>query len=139
MWACISKRKKHLVFTKFHCIFSMQISVSHTACVRLETLLVYCSPDLRIAPHPRLIRLIVLKVTSPSFQVVTEGRLILEFTFDDLMRIRSWHFSVRQHRELIPRSVIAMQVHVTVCLSLLLYRTYAGSVLLKNEDTTFVC
>lgn len=43
-------------------------------------------------------------------QVVTEGRLILEFTFDDLMRIRSWHFQVRQHRELIPRSVIAMQV-----------------------------
>lgn len=48
----------------------------------------------------------------PSFysQVVTEGRLVLEFTFDDLMRIRSWHFSVRQHRELIPRSVIAMQM-----------------------------
>ncbi|XP_064602215.1 LIM domain-binding protein 2-like isoform X2 [Liolophura sinensis] len=46
----------------------------------------------------------------PMFtKVVTEGRLILEFTFDDLMRIRSWHFSVRQHRELIPRSVIAMQ------------------------------
>jgi hypothetical protein len=44
--------------------------------------------------------------------VVTEGRLILEFTFDDLMRIRSWHFATRQHRELIPRSVIAMQVHI---------------------------
>ena len=42
-------------------------------------------------------------------QVVTEGRLILEFTFDDIMRIRSWHFATRQHRELIPRSVIAMQ------------------------------
>ena len=26
------------------------------------------------------------------------------------MRIRSWHFAVRQHRELIPRSVIAMQM-----------------------------
>ncbi|ESO82614.1 hypothetical protein LOTGIDRAFT_184392 [Lottia gigantea] len=46
----------------------------------------------------------------PMFtNVVTEGRLILEFTFDDLMRIRSWHFSIRQHRELIPRSVIAVQ------------------------------
>ena len=44
-----------------------------------------------------------------SLQVVTEGRLILEFTFDDLMRIRSWHFATQQHRELIPRSVIAMQ------------------------------
>lgn len=41
--------------------------------------------------------------------MVTEGRLVLEFTFDDLMRIRSWHFATRQHRELIPRSVIAMQ------------------------------
>lgn len=46
----------------------------------------------------------------PMFtKVVTEGRLILEFTFDDLMRIRSWHFATQQHRELIPRSVIAMQ------------------------------
>jgi len=44
-----------------------------------------------------------------SFQVLTEGRLILEFTFDDLMRIKSWHMSVRTHRELVPRSVISMQ------------------------------
>jgi hypothetical protein len=42
-------------------------------------------------------------------QVYTEGRLIVEFTFDDMMRIRSWHFAVRNHRELIPRSVLAMQ------------------------------
>ncbi|XP_058838839.1 LIM domain-binding protein 2 isoform X4 [Topomyia yanbarensis] len=41
-------------------------------------------------------------------KVFTEGRLILEFTFDDLMRIKSWHFAVRAHRELIPRSVVAM-------------------------------
>ena len=34
----------------------------------------------------------------------------MEFNFDDLMRIRSWHFAIRNHRELIPRSVIAMQV-----------------------------
>lgn len=47
-----------------------------------------------------------------SIQVVTEGRLILEFTFDDMMRIRSWHYAIRQHRELIPRNLIAMQAHV---------------------------
>ncbi|XP_072027023.1 LIM domain-binding protein 2-like isoform X7 [Amphiura filiformis] len=48
----------------------------------------------------------------PMFtKVCTEGRLVVEFTFDDLMRIRSWHFAIRQHRELIPRSVIAMQYH----------------------------
>ncbi|GIY73594.1 LIM domain-binding protein 2 [Caerostris darwini] len=41
--------------------------------------------------------------------VCTEGRLILEFTFDDLMRIKSWHFATRQHRELVPRSLIALQ------------------------------
>jgi len=41
--------------------------------------------------------------------VCTEGRLIVEFTFDDLMRIKSWHFATRQHQELIPRSLIAMQ------------------------------
>ncbi|CAG0916702.1 unnamed protein product [Notodromas monacha] len=39
-----------------------------------------------------------------------EGRLILEFTFDDLMRIKSWHMSIRTHREFIPRSVVAMHV-----------------------------
>ncbi|CAF4420473.1 unnamed protein product, partial [Didymodactylos carnosus] len=41
-------------------------------------------------------------------KVCTEGQLILEFTFDDLMRIKSWHFSIKSFRELIPRSVIAM-------------------------------
>lgn len=47
----------------------------------------------------------------PMFtKVYTEGRLIVEFNFDDLMRIRSWHFAIRNHRELIPRSVVAMQV-----------------------------
>ncbi|XP_071827954.1 LIM domain-binding protein 2-like isoform X4 [Apostichopus japonicus] len=46
----------------------------------------------------------------PMFtKVCTEGRLVVEFTFDDMMRIRSWHFAIRQHRELIPRSVVAMQ------------------------------
>ncbi|EEC14560.1 Lim domain-binding protein, putative, partial [Ixodes scapularis] len=42
-------------------------------------------------------------------KVCTEGRLILEFTFDDLMRIKSWHFATRTHRELVPRSLIAIQ------------------------------
>ncbi|XKL64077.1 hypothetical protein PGB90_004163 [Kerria lacca] len=43
----------------------------------------------------------------PSFtKVCTEGRLILEFTFDDLMRIKSWHFAVRTYKELIPRNVV---------------------------------
>lgn len=42
-------------------------------------------------------------------KVCTEGRLILEFTFDDMMRIKSWHFAVRTHRELVPRSVLALQ------------------------------
>ncbi|XP_017330485.1 LIM domain-binding protein 2a isoform X2 [Ictalurus punctatus] len=45
----------------------------------------------------------------PMFtKVCTEGRLILEFAFDDLMRIKTWHFTIRQYRELIPRSVLAM-------------------------------
>lgn len=46
-------------------------------------------------------------------QVCTEGRLILEFAFDDLMRIKTWHFTIRQYRELIPRSILAMHVSVT--------------------------
>lgn len=43
-------------------------------------------------------------------QVCVEGRLYLEFMFDDMMRIKTWHFSIRQHRELIPRSILAMHV-----------------------------
>ncbi|KAG5855269.1 hypothetical protein ANANG_G00047310 [Anguilla anguilla] len=45
----------------------------------------------------------------PMFtQVCVEGRLYLEFMYDDMMRIKTWHFSIRQHRELIPRSILAM-------------------------------
>jgi len=36
--------------------------------------------------------------------------MVFEFTFDDLMRIRSWHFMTRQHHELVPRSVAIVQV-----------------------------
>ncbi|XP_012141197.2 LIM domain-binding protein 2 Chi isoform X2 [Megachile rotundata] len=51
----------------------------------------------------------------PMFtKVCTEGRLILEFTFDDLMRIKSWHMSVRTHKELVPRSVVGMQQDPTM-------------------------
>ncbi|KAJ6645331.1 LIM domain-binding protein 2 [Pseudolycoriella hygida] len=46
----------------------------------------------------------------PMFtKVCTEGRLILEFIYDDYMRIKSWHMAVRQHKELIPRTVILHQ------------------------------
>ncbi|KAF3427572.1 hypothetical protein E2986_13411 [Frieseomelitta varia] len=51
----------------------------------------------------------------PMFtKVCTEGRLILEFTFDDLMRIKSWHMSVRTHKELVPRTVVGMQQDPTM-------------------------
>lgn len=30
----------------------------------------------------------------------------MEFTFDDLMRIKSWHMSVRAHREMVPKSAL---------------------------------
>lgn len=43
-------------------------------------------------------------------QVCVEGRLYLEFMFDDMMRIKTWHFSIRQHREVLPRSILAMHV-----------------------------
>ncbi|CAF3478967.1 unnamed protein product [Rotaria sp. Silwood1] len=44
----------------------------------------------------------------PHIKVCTEGHLILEYTFDDLMRIKSWHFAIKQFRELIPRSIVAI-------------------------------
>lgn len=46
-------------------------------------------------------------------KVCVEGRLYLEFMFDDMMRIKTWHFSIRQHREVLPRSILAM--HVSCC------------------------
>ncbi|XP_046850033.1 LIM domain-binding protein 2-like isoform X2 [Xenia sp. Carnegie-2017] len=40
-------------------------------------------------------------------KVVTEGRLLLEFLlFDDLMRIRNWHFNIHHHEEYIPRRLL---------------------------------
>lgn len=47
-------------------------------------------------------------------QVCVEGRLYLEFMFDDMMRIKTWHFSIRQHREILPRSILAMHVSSTL-------------------------
>lgn len=47
-------------------------------------------------------------------RVCTEGRLTLEFTYDDMMRIRTWHLAVRQHRELVPRSAAAAAVAAVV-------------------------
>ncbi|KAG7314011.1 hypothetical protein KOW79_022507 [Hemibagrus wyckioides] len=45
----------------------------------------------------------------PTFtKVCTEGRLILVFTFDDLMRIKTWHFTISHYNELIPRSMLAV-------------------------------
>ncbi|CAF3845488.1 unnamed protein product [Adineta steineri] len=44
----------------------------------------------------------------PHIKVCTDGHLILEYTFDDLMRIKSWHFAIKQFRELIPRSIVAI-------------------------------
>jgi hypothetical protein len=75
------------------------------------------------------------------FQVCTEGRLILEFTFDDLMRIKTWHFTIRQYRELVPRSILAM--HVSNIVSILfpfflysLYLTQQGNPILSEESPT---
>lgn len=48
-------------------------------------------------------------------QVCTEGRLILVFTFDDLMRIKTWHFTITHYSELIPRSVLAVNVSYFSC------------------------
>lgn len=40
-----------------------------------------------------------------SVLVCTEGRLVLEFTYDELPRIKSWHFATRIHHELISKSL----------------------------------
>lgn len=60
-------------------------------------------------PHPPNDPMKEQMMKENSVFVCTEGRLILEFAFDDLMRIKSWHFSTRHHQELISRSLVAMQ------------------------------
>ncbi|OQV23850.1 LIM domain-binding protein 2 [Hypsibius exemplaris] len=46
----------------------------------------------------------------PTFaKVYAEGRLIIQFTNDELMRIRSWVFAIRSHREYVPRNTLSMQ------------------------------
>ncbi|XP_030633435.1 LIM domain-binding protein 2a isoform X3 [Chanos chanos] len=65
----------------------------HNSCITLD-----CDQCTMVTQHGK-----------PMFtKVCTEGRLILEFAFDDLMRIKTWHFTIRQYRELIPRSILAM-------------------------------
>lgn len=52
----------------------------------------------------------------PMFtQVCVEGRLYLEFMFDDMMRIKTWHFSIRQHRELIPAASLPCMPRTPKC------------------------
>ena len=41
-----------------------------------------------------------------SFQVFTEGHFAVEFNFDNLLRIRHWIFDIKQHQEMVPRSVL---------------------------------
>lgn len=69
----------------------------------------------------------------------TEGRLILLFTFDDLMRIKTWHFTISHYNELIPRSMLA--VHVSRikehdCLTRLVHGNPIS--LDANESNTFL-
>jgi hypothetical protein len=44
----------------------------------------------------------------------TDGHFTIDFTLDDLMRIKSWQFTIRQFHELIPRSVVAIPVSLTI-------------------------
>lgn len=41
-------------------------------------------------------------------KVCTEGNLVVEFTCDELMRVRLWVFTVRKYYEMIPRSALAL-------------------------------
>eukprot|EP00795_Rhopilema_esculentum_P012544 gene12544-3239_t len=39
-------------------------------------------------------------------KVFTEGHFAVEFNFDNLLRIRHWIFDIKQHQEMVPRSVL---------------------------------
>lgn len=40
-------------------------------------------------------------------KVCADARLVLEFMYDDYMRIKSWHMTIKGHREMIPRTIFA--------------------------------
>ncbi|XP_056295744.1 LIM domain-binding protein 2a isoform X8 [Pseudoliparis swirei] len=83
--------------TELHFILKHSKESFHNSCITLD-----CDQCTMVTQHGK-----------PMFtKVCTEGRLILEFAFDDLMRIKSWHFTIRQYRELIPRSILAMHLCV---------------------------
>ena len=66
----------------------------HSAAVTLD-----CDQAMMVTEHGK-----------PMFaKVYAEGRLIIQFGFDDLMRIRSWHFAIRNHREFVPRSALSTE------------------------------
>ncbi|XP_062502477.1 LIM domain-binding protein 2-like isoform X2 [Corticium candelabrum] len=80
-------------------VSDVQFTVSHPTetCVN-RTLRLECDNALMIATH-----------TKPTLsKVFTEGKLMLEFGYDELARIRTWHFFVRGHREMIPRNFVAL-------------------------------
>nr|XP_057905549.1 LIM domain-binding protein 2a isoform X5 [Doryrhamphus excisus] len=79
--------------SELHYILKHSKESFHNSCITLD-----CDQCTMVTQHGK-----------PMFtKVCTEGRLILEFAFDDLMRIKTWHFTIRQYRELIPRSILAM-------------------------------
>ncbi|XP_036373105.1 LIM domain-binding protein 2-like isoform X2 [Megalops cyprinoides] len=79
--------------TDLHYILKHSKESFHNSCITVD-----CDQCTMVTQHGK-----------PMFtKVCTEGRLILEFTFDDLMRIKTWHFTIRQFRELVPRSILAV-------------------------------
>ena len=66
----------------------------HAAAITLD-----CDQAMMITEHGK-----------PLFaKVYAEGRLIIQFGFDDMMRIRSWHLAIRNHRELVPRAALSTE------------------------------
>lgn len=53
----------------------------------------------------------VMNVVRPlPSTIIVEAQFTLGFTLDEFMRIRSWTFQIRSHRELIMRSMLGIQV-----------------------------
>ena len=66
----------------------------HAAAITLD-----CDQAMMITEHGK-----------PLFaKVYAEGRLIIQFGFDDMMRIRSWHLAIRNHREFVPRAALSTE------------------------------
>lgn len=96
-------------FLKFHREFFNQNLGVYTLDCEHTTVVSNFGEPLFLDVSVKAVLTMPLSLPIVSFQVQIEGRLVLEIGCED-MRIRHWNFFIQQHRESVPKNIIAMNV-----------------------------